>query len=225
MSGIFVMDGSKRSRHSNAYFTGLGAVKRIVLFDTLVSQMSEDGVLAVLAHEIGHEKKRHVLKGSIVSIALSFVAFWILDLFMNWGALYAAFGFVAPSKHALLLILALVSGPATFFLAPGLLGVVAEARVRGRRLSPPGSRHRGARLGLDPAEPGERLELLAPPAVLGLVLFAPDSAREARRDTEGQPMSTDRKLPAGSLNQAMSGPRPAALPRAMPFASVFGSPS
>ncbi len=118
VSGIFVMDGSKRSRHSNAYFTGLGRVKRIVLFDTLVSQMSEEEILAVLAHEIGHEKKRHVLKGSIVSIALSFVAFWILDLFMDWGALYAAFGFVAPSKHALLLILALVTGPATFFLAP-----------------------------------------------------------------------------------------------------------
>ncbi len=118
VSGIFVMDGSKRSRHSNAYFTGLGRVKRIVLFDTLVSQMSEDEVLAVLAHEIGHEKKRHVLKGTILSVVLSFLAFWVLDRFMGWGALYAAFGFAAPSKHALLLILALVSGPATFFLAP-----------------------------------------------------------------------------------------------------------
>ncbi len=118
VGGIFVMDGSKRSRHSNAYFTGLGRVKRIVLFDTLVSQMTEDEVLAVLAHEIGHEKRRHVLKGTIVSIALSFVAFWVLDRFMGWGALYAAFAFAEPSKHALLLILALVSGPATFFLAP-----------------------------------------------------------------------------------------------------------
>ena len=78
------MDGSKRSKHSNAYFTGLGRVKRIVLFDTLVSQMSEDEVLAVLAHEIGHEKKRHVFKGTILSIVLSFLAFWVLDRFMGW---------------------------------------------------------------------------------------------------------------------------------------------
>jgi STE24 endopeptidase len=118
VSGVFVMDGSKRSKHSNAYFTGLGRVKRIVLYDTLVSQMSEDEVLAVLAHEIGYEKKRHVLKMTAVSIALSFAVFWALDLLMGWKALYAAFGFALPSKHALLLILALVSGPATFFLTP-----------------------------------------------------------------------------------------------------------
>jgi STE24 endopeptidase len=75
-------------------------------------------VLAVLAHEIGHEKKRHVLKMTAVSIALSFGVFWVLDLLMGWKALYAAFGFALPSKHALLLILTLVSGPATFFLTP-----------------------------------------------------------------------------------------------------------
>jgi STE24 endopeptidase len=118
VSGIFVMDGSKRSRHSNAYFTGLGKAKRIVLFDTLVSRTPEDEVLAVLAHEIGHEKKRHVVKMTIVSIVLSFLVFWVLDLLMDWQALYAAFGFAGKSKHALLLILALISGPATFFLAP-----------------------------------------------------------------------------------------------------------
>jgi STE24 endopeptidase len=118
VSGIFVMDGSKRSKHSNAYFTGLGTVKRIVLYDTLIAQMDEDEVLAVLAHEIGHEKKRHVLKMTAVSIAFSFLGFWLLALCMDWRALYAAFGFAGPSKHALLLILALVTGPATFFLTP-----------------------------------------------------------------------------------------------------------
>ena len=112
------MDGSKRSKHSNAYFTGLGRSKRIVLYDTLVAQMSEDEVLAVLAHEIGHEKKRHVLKMTAVSIALSFLIFYFLDLLMRWGELYAAFGFAGASKHAIILILSLVSGPATFFLAP-----------------------------------------------------------------------------------------------------------
>ncbi len=116
--GIFVMDGSKRSRHSNAYFTGMGRLKRIVLFDTLIAQMSEDEVLAVLAHEIGHEKKRHVLKMTAIAVLFGFVAFWVLDRCMGWGALYAAFGFPGPSKHALLLIVSLVAGPATFFLTP-----------------------------------------------------------------------------------------------------------
>ncbi len=118
VSGVFVMDSSKRTRHSNAYFTGLGRAKRIVLFDTLVSRMSEEEVLAVLAHEIGHEKKRHVRKMTAVSIAFSFLGFWILDLMMGWKELYAAFSFAEPSKHALLLILSLLSGPATFFLTP-----------------------------------------------------------------------------------------------------------
>ena len=118
VGGIFVMDGSKRSRHSNAYFTGLGRVKRVVLYDTLVSQMTEDEVLAVLAHEIGHEKMRHQIKMAAVSIAFSVLAFRVLDLLMNWTALYAAFGFAGASKHALLLILSLVAGPATFFLTP-----------------------------------------------------------------------------------------------------------
>jgi STE24 endopeptidase len=118
MSGIFVMDGSKRSRHSNAYFTGLGAVKRIVLYDTLVSSMGEDEVLAVLAHEIGHEKKRHVLKMTILSVVLSFAGFWVLSLLMDWPSLYAAFGFAERSKEAILLIFCLVAGPATFLLTP-----------------------------------------------------------------------------------------------------------
>jgi Zn-dependent protease with chaperone function len=118
VKGIFVMDGSKRSRHSNAYFTGLGRVKRIVLFDTLIQQMGEDEILAVLAHEIGHEKRKHVLKMTAVSVALSFLSFWLLSLMMRWPALYAAFGFASASKHAIILILALVSGPATFFLTP-----------------------------------------------------------------------------------------------------------
>jgi STE24 endopeptidase len=118
VGGIFVMDGSKRSKHSNAYFTGLGRVKRVVLYDTLLAQMSEDEILAVLAHEIGHEKKKHVLKMTALSIALSFVIFKVLDLLMRWGALYAAFGFAESSKHAIILILGLVAGPATFFLTP-----------------------------------------------------------------------------------------------------------
>jgi STE24 endopeptidase len=118
VGGIFVMDGSKRSKHSNAYFAGFGRARRIVLFDTLVAQMSEDEVLAVLAHEIGHWKKRHVLKASAVSIAFSFLAFFVLSLLKDWSSLYAAFGFHSGSKEALFLILGIASGPFTFFLNP-----------------------------------------------------------------------------------------------------------
>jgi Zn-dependent protease with chaperone function len=118
VSGVFEMDGSKRSRHSNAYFTGIGKAKRIVLYDTLIAQMSEEEIVAVLAHEVGHEKGKHVLKMTAVSVLLSFVSFWILDLLMTWPELYPAFGFAESSKHAILLILGLVSGPATFFLTP-----------------------------------------------------------------------------------------------------------
>jgi STE24 endopeptidase len=118
--GVFVMDGSRRSSHSNAYFTGIGRTKRIVLYDTLVEKMGEEELAAVLAHEIGHEKLRHVIKRTIASAAASFAAFFLLDRMTGWDALYAAFGFAGASKHALLLILGLISGPATFFLVPAL---------------------------------------------------------------------------------------------------------
>jgi STE24 endopeptidase len=116
--GIFVMDASRRSRHGNAYFTGLGPVKRIVLFDTLVSTMSEDEVLAVLAHEIGHERRHHVRKGLALSIVLGLAGFWLLSLIVPWEALYRAFGFDHASSHAILVVLALASGPLTFAFRP-----------------------------------------------------------------------------------------------------------
>ncbi len=123
MSGIYVMDGSKRSKHSNAYFTGLGRVKRVVLYDTLVNSMNENEVLAVLGHEIGHEKMKHIIKMMCASIALSFLGFYVVSLLADWPELYSAFGFIkdgAPvmSIEALLLIFSLVSGPATFFFTP-----------------------------------------------------------------------------------------------------------
>lgn len=118
VGGIYVMDGSRRSRHSNAYFTGLGRGKRIVLYDTLVAQLEKEEVLAVLAHEIGHEKRRHLVKGTVVSVIASFVAFWALSRLATWPAAYGAFAFQGPSREALLAIFALVSGPATFFLTP-----------------------------------------------------------------------------------------------------------
>ena len=116
--GIFVVDSSKRSRHSNAYFTGLGRAKRIVLFDTLVESSTKEEILSVLAHEIGHEKKNHVKKGIAVSLAVSLAGFWLISLLLPYLPLYQAFGFRQQSYHAILILLAFCSGPFTFFLQP-----------------------------------------------------------------------------------------------------------
>ena len=116
--GIFLVDSSRRSRHSNAYFTGLGKSKRIVLYDTLVGSHTEDEIVSVLAHEIGHEKRNHIKKGIAVSTVLSLAGFWIVSLLLPWAPLYQAFGFARPGSAALLVILALCSGPFTFFLQP-----------------------------------------------------------------------------------------------------------
>jgi STE24 endopeptidase len=116
--GIFVMDGSKRSRHANAYFTGLGKAKRIVLYDTLMKTLTDDELVAVFAHELGHEKLGHVWKNMVAAIVASGLVFFLLSLLLPFAPLYRAFGFDAPSYHALLVLLTLCSGPFTFFLKP-----------------------------------------------------------------------------------------------------------
>jgi STE24 endopeptidase len=93
VEGVFRMDAGKRSRHSNAYFTGLGKAKRIVLFDTLLSAHNHDEIIAVLAHEIGHWKKGHVLKSLGLSGLVSLAVFYAASVCMRWPYLYEAFGF------------------------------------------------------------------------------------------------------------------------------------
>ena len=116
--GIFVMDGSKRSRHSNAYFSGLGRVKRIVLFDTLIRSLEEDQVAGVLAHEIGHEKLGHILKRLALSVSSGLLGFWLLSLLLNYSPFFEAFGFSGTSPQAVLVLVMFVSGPFTFYLKP-----------------------------------------------------------------------------------------------------------
>ena len=89
---ILVMDASKRSGHSNAYFTGFGSSRRIVLYDTIIEQMEETELEAVLAHEIGHMKKKHILKSLLWSSAVSIVGLWVLSLVLAWPDFYRAFG-------------------------------------------------------------------------------------------------------------------------------------
>jgi STE24 endopeptidase len=116
-NGIFSMDGSKRSAHSNAYFTGIGKAKRIVLFDTLIAQMTIDQGLAVLAHEMGHYKMRHIGRMLVLQTMLLFFGLYILSLLVNYRPLFAAFG-LDPSNHAALVLFSLLAGPATFYLGP-----------------------------------------------------------------------------------------------------------
>ena len=108
--GIFVMDGSKRSKHSNAYFTGIGRTKRIVL--------GEEQVTAVLAHEIGHEKKRHVIQRIIISLVLILGGFYVIQLLLNSEPLFQAFGLHNTSSYGIFIILSFCASPFTFILTP-----------------------------------------------------------------------------------------------------------
>ena len=116
-SGIFSMDGSKRSAHSNAYFTGIGKSKRIVLFDTLLEQMNMEQGLAVLAHEMGHYKMKHIQRMLIVQTVFLLVGLYVLSLLLDFEPLYAAFD-LTPSDHAALVLFSLLSGAVTFYLGP-----------------------------------------------------------------------------------------------------------
>ena len=116
-SGIYSMDGSKRSAHSNAYFTGIGKAKRIVLFDTLIEQMTVDQGVAVLAHEMGHYKMKHIRRMLTVQTVFLLIGLYILSRLVDYPPLFSAFG-LTPSNHAALVLFSLLSGPATFFLGP-----------------------------------------------------------------------------------------------------------
>ena len=116
--GVFVMDGSRRSAHGNAYFTGLGAQKRIVLFDTLLERLSGAEVEAVLAHELGHFRLRHVRKRLALNLAAGLSALFVLAWLAQWPPFYAALGVPTPSAHAALILFALTLPLVTFWLAP-----------------------------------------------------------------------------------------------------------
>jgi STE24 endopeptidase len=115
---IQVMDGSKRSRHSNAFFTGLGRFRKIVLFDTLVRQLDRGELEAVLAHEIGHYKKGHVPKAIALSLGGGLLAFYLLSVLARQAWFLGGFGFAPGDMAAALLLFALLSGVVTFWLSP-----------------------------------------------------------------------------------------------------------
>ena len=115
---IEVMDGSKRSKHSNAFFTGFGRFRKIVLFDTLLEQLEETELAAVLAHEIGHYKKGHIPKMLIVSALSLLGACYVLALLAQAEWFYAAFGFAPGSIVVAFLLFGLLAGTVTFWVTP-----------------------------------------------------------------------------------------------------------
>jgi STE24 endopeptidase len=117
-SGLYVMDGSKRSSHGNAYFTGFGAAKRIVFFDTLLSRLAPPEVEAVLAHELGHYRLHHVWKRIALVFAGSLAFLWLLGQLIDKPWFYQGLGVSHPGTAAALLLFMLVVPVFTFFLQP-----------------------------------------------------------------------------------------------------------
>jgi STE24 endopeptidase len=111
LEGVYVMDGSKRSSKSNAFFTGFGKNKRIALYDTLIENHTEDELVAVLAHEIGHYKKKHIIKNMAISIVQTGIMFFLLSIFLNSQGLYDAFFMEQASVYVGLIFFGMLYAP------------------------------------------------------------------------------------------------------------------
>ncbi len=116
--GVYVVDGSRRSSHGNAYFTGFGRNKRIVFYDTLLESLNADEVEAVLAHELGHFKRNHIKKSLLLSGAISLIGFAVLAWLMASPWFYQSLGVEQSSTHAALILFMLVMPVFTYFISP-----------------------------------------------------------------------------------------------------------
>ena len=185
-AGLFVMDGSKRSGHGNAYFTGFGKAKRIVFFDTLLARLAPEEIEAVLAHELGHYKLKHVAKRIVWSAALSLAILALLAFLAREPWFYAGLGIPeadAPRRFR-------SSGYCARVVPAGLAGVHVHARavvvavfapprIRGRRVRHAACIGRGADAGAGQAVRGQRGHADARSASFGVLRFA-----SARRDPD-----------------------------------------
>jgi STE24 endopeptidase len=120
LQDVFVMDGSRRSSKSNAFFTGFGKHKRVALFDTLIEQLTPSELVAVLAHEIGHHKKKHIVQGLVLSILHMGVMFFLLAVFITHQGLFQAFYMQQPSVYAGLIFFGLLYTPLELVLSIGM---------------------------------------------------------------------------------------------------------
>lgn len=118
VQGLFVVDGSRRSAHSNAYFTGLGKSKRVVFFDTLLETLSADEIVAVLAHELGHFKRRHIIKRITTLFLISLLALALLGGLMQQDWFYQGLGMTTVSNHAALMLFMMAGPVFMFFIQP-----------------------------------------------------------------------------------------------------------
>jgi len=116
--GVFTMNGSLRSTHGNAYFTGFGRTKRVVFFDTLIERLTPAEIEGVLAHELGHYRRHHIRNGLILSVVMSFLGFALLGWSTARPEFFQALGVGTASAHAALLLFLLVLAPFTFWLTP-----------------------------------------------------------------------------------------------------------
>ena len=125
LDNIYVMDGSKRSSKANAYFTGLGPKKRIVLFDTLIEDLEEEEIVAVLAHEVGHYKKKHSTTGLILATVQSAIMFYLFSLFVGVDSFAVALGGAEASFHLGLIAFGVLYSPISM-----LTGLLTNALSR-----------------------------------------------------------------------------------------------
>jgi len=116
IENVYVMDGSKRSSKSNAFFTGFGSHRRIVLFDTLIKQHTTGELVAILAHEMGHYKKRHIIQSLILGILQMGFMLYLLSLFISYPGLFEAFYMPQSSVYAGLIFFAMLYSPLDFFI-------------------------------------------------------------------------------------------------------------
>ncbi len=125
IKGVYQIDAGRRSKHTNAYFTGLGKTKRIVLYDTLLSSHSGDEILSVLAHEIGHWKKKHIMKQLILIETLSFFIFFLAYSLIDWSFMYQTFGLDQNIPYVGLFLLSALFKPISFFFTP-LMAIISR---------------------------------------------------------------------------------------------------
>ena len=118
IKGIYQMDATRRTRHTNAYFSGLGKAKRIVLFDSLIQSHSQEEVLSILAHEIGHMKKNHIKKQLFISSIVSLFLFFMASKLITCRVMYESFGFSNTPYYAGLFLVGILWEPVSFFLSP-----------------------------------------------------------------------------------------------------------
>jgi len=111
LKNIFVIDGSKRTTKANAYFSGFGKEKRVTLYDTLINELNEDEIVAVLAHEVGHYKKNHIVVNLTTSILVTGITLYLLSLFVNNPEVAMAIGVTTPSFHAALIGFGILYSP------------------------------------------------------------------------------------------------------------------